>query len=135
MTFRKGVENIVNNKAVEADLDAELRSYVDLLVEQKVKAGLSPEEARRQALIEVGPVALVRDAAVPAEGAYERAVARPIFPSPKTLRFVDSLPVLVQRSTALRRVVAVGDIDMKQVRIGFSSLEIAFEVGQVRRPK
>jgi hypothetical protein len=52
--FREGMNNLVNHKAVEADLDAELRSYVQLLVDQKVKAGMSPEEARRQALIEVG---------------------------------------------------------------------------------
>lgn len=60
--FRKGVENLVNNKAVEADLDAELRSYIDLLVAQKVKAGMSPDEARRQAMIEVGGFERTKDA-------------------------------------------------------------------------
>jgi putative ABC transport system permease protein len=59
--FRQGVHNIVNNKAVEADLDAELRSYVDLLVAQKVKAGMPPDEARRQALMEVGGMERVKD--------------------------------------------------------------------------
>ena len=59
--FREGMNNIVNNKAVEADLDAELRSYVQLLVDQKVKAGMSAEEARRQALIEVGGLEHTKD--------------------------------------------------------------------------
>jgi putative ABC transport system permease protein len=55
------MHNLVNNKAVEADLDAEVRSYVELLVDQKVKAGMSPEEARRQALIEVGGLEHTKD--------------------------------------------------------------------------
>jgi predicted permease len=59
--FREGMRNIVNNKAVEADLDAEVRSYVQLLVDQKVKAGMSPEEARRQALLEVGGIERTKD--------------------------------------------------------------------------
>jgi putative ABC transport system permease protein len=59
--FREGMRNLVHNKAVEADLDAELRSYVQLLVDQKVKAGLSPEEARRQALLEVGGIERTKD--------------------------------------------------------------------------
>jgi putative ABC transport system permease protein len=55
------MHNLVNNKAVEADLDAELRSYVELLVEKKVKAGMAPDEARRQALIEVGGIEHTKD--------------------------------------------------------------------------
>jgi hypothetical protein len=59
--FKQGVRNIVNNKAVEADLDAELHSYLELLVAQKVKAGMSPDEARRTALIEIGGMERVKD--------------------------------------------------------------------------
>src|SRR5690349_19657177 len=59
--IKQGMRNLVNNKAVEADLDAEVRSYVELLVDQKVKAGMSPEEARRQALIEVGGLEHTKD--------------------------------------------------------------------------
>ena len=38
----------------ERELDAELRAYVDLLTEEKMKAGLSREAARRAALLETG---------------------------------------------------------------------------------
>jgi predicted permease len=58
---RAGVRNLVNGKAVEAELDEELRSYVELLVAQKVKAGMDPAEARRAAMIEVGGVERVKD--------------------------------------------------------------------------
>ena len=59
--FKEGMRNLANNKAVEADLDAEVRSYVELLVDQKVKAGIPVDEARRQALIEVGGVEHTKD--------------------------------------------------------------------------
>ncbi|HET9423734.1 MAG TPA: ABC transporter permease [Gemmatimonadaceae bacterium] len=60
-SFRQGVRNLVNNSAVEADLDAELRSYVELLVAQKVKAGMTPDDARRAAMIEIGGMERVKD--------------------------------------------------------------------------
>jgi predicted permease len=60
--LKQGMHNLVNNKAVEADLDAEVRSYIELLVDQKVKAGIAPDEARRQALIEVGGLEHTKDA-------------------------------------------------------------------------
>ena len=59
--FKQGLHNIVNNSRVEADLDAEMRSYVELLVDQKVKAGMAPDEARRQALIDVGGIERAKD--------------------------------------------------------------------------
>jgi predicted permease len=45
----------------DADLDAELRGYVDLLVERRVRAGASPAEARRQVLAEMGGLDAVKE--------------------------------------------------------------------------
>jgi putative ABC transport system permease protein len=44
----------------EQGLDAELRAYVELSAADKERAGLSPAEARRQALIELGGVEVVK---------------------------------------------------------------------------
>jgi len=46
---------------VEHDLDAELRAYVELSAADKVRDGLTPGEARRQALIELGGVEPVKE--------------------------------------------------------------------------
>jgi putative ABC transport system permease protein len=46
---------------VERDLDAELRAYVELSTADKVRDGLSPAEARRQALIELGGIEPVKE--------------------------------------------------------------------------
>src|SRR5213593_3163468 len=45
----------------EEELDAELRSYIDHAVDGKVASGLTPEEARRAALIEFGGVEQVKE--------------------------------------------------------------------------
>lgn len=39
---------------LESELDKELRSYLDLLIEEKTAAGVDPVKARKQALIELG---------------------------------------------------------------------------------
>ena len=44
------------------DLDDELRGYLDGLIAKKVRGGMNPEAARREALIEFGGVENVKDA-------------------------------------------------------------------------
>lgn len=45
-----------------AELDEELESYIEMLVDEKVRAGMSPAEARRAARLELGGVEQVKDA-------------------------------------------------------------------------
>jgi putative ABC transport system permease protein len=53
--------NLRQRERLDADLDAELRAYVDLVAEQKVKSGMSPAEAHRAALIECGGTEQVKE--------------------------------------------------------------------------
>ena len=53
--------NLLRKRTVEQALDDELRSSVEILTEEKMKAGLSHPEARRQALIELGGVERVKE--------------------------------------------------------------------------
>ncbi|MEJ2186777.1 MAG: ABC transporter permease [Gemmatimonadota bacterium] len=46
---------------LDGELDEELRSYLDMLVEEKVRAGMSPAEAERRARIELGGEEQVRE--------------------------------------------------------------------------
>ncbi|HEY4907463.1 MAG TPA: ABC transporter permease [Candidatus Acidoferrum sp.] len=48
------LRNLFRRKHAEADLDAELRSYTDLLTDENRARGLAPAEARRQAQIDSG---------------------------------------------------------------------------------
>ncbi len=53
---------LLHRQQVESELDQEIRSYVEALTEEKIAAGLTPAEARRQALIECGGPEQVKQA-------------------------------------------------------------------------
>jgi predicted permease len=53
-TIRGSFRAVFGGAKLDRDLDQELQSYVDLLIEEKIGAGMDPEAARRQALIELG---------------------------------------------------------------------------------
>ena len=53
--------NLLRRRDVEADLDEELRETVRLLVDEKVRAGLSPDDAHRTARREFGSLDAVKD--------------------------------------------------------------------------
>ena len=70
--------NLRHRVRVEQDLDEELRSYVDLLADEKVRAGMPPARARRAAAMEAGvepAKEAVRDARA---GAWAEAFARDV---------------------------------------------------------
>ncbi len=55
------VKNLVRRDRVERDLDDELRAYVEMATDEKRAAGVSEDQARRAALVEVGGVEQVRE--------------------------------------------------------------------------
>ena len=59
--FKSGVRNVTGRAAVEAELDEELRAYVDLLVEEKIKTGMPAQQARREAMLKIGGIEQVKD--------------------------------------------------------------------------
>jgi len=59
--FRSSMRNVAARGDVERELDEELRAYLDLLIAENIKAGMSPEEARRQALLKLGSIEYVKD--------------------------------------------------------------------------
>ena len=54
--------NLVRRPRAERELDDELRAYVELLTAEKVRGGMTPDAARRAALVEVGGVEQVKEA-------------------------------------------------------------------------
>ncbi|HEY2854182.1 MAG TPA: ADOP family duplicated permease [Gemmatimonadaceae bacterium] len=53
--------NLVHRDRVEESLDDELRAYLDLLTADYQRRGLSPDEARRAALVNIGGLAQVKE--------------------------------------------------------------------------
>jgi predicted permease len=64
MNLWLGVRNLFRNllrkQQVEHQLDDELRSYIDILTDEKIAAGIGPREARRAAMAELGGIEQVR---------------------------------------------------------------------------
>src|SRR5262245_13066992 len=55
------LRNLFRKQRVEKDLDAEVSAYLDELAEEKIAAGMSREQARREARIELGGVDQVQE--------------------------------------------------------------------------
>src|SRR5215510_12048014 len=60
MTFLHRLVSVLRGlfaqQRTEQELDRELEVFVAMSAEEKVRAGLSPEEARRQAVLELGGI-------------------------------------------------------------------------------
>jgi putative ABC transport system permease protein len=55
------LRNLLATSRVDRDLDASVRAYADLLTDEKIRAGMSRDDARRAALVEVGGIERVKD--------------------------------------------------------------------------
>ena len=53
--------NLFHKDRVDQEVSEELQAYLDMLTEAKLKQGLSPREARRSALLDVGGVEQVEE--------------------------------------------------------------------------
>ena len=60
--IRRKLDSLLHRNRHDDDLDAEVRSYMDGLAEEKRRAGLSDAEARRQAALETGGREQVKEA-------------------------------------------------------------------------
>ncbi len=56
-----GVRALFRRGAADRELDAELRGYLEAAIDEKVRAGLSREDASRAARAEMGSIAAVKD--------------------------------------------------------------------------
>jgi putative ABC transport system permease protein len=58
---RSFLRNLFYSRSVNEDLDQEVRSHLELLVEENLRAGMQPREARRAARIELGGIEQVKE--------------------------------------------------------------------------
>ena len=58
--IRSTLRVLLRRDELERDLDEELQSVLELLTEEKIRGGCSPQEARREAWLELGGVEQVK---------------------------------------------------------------------------
>src|SRR5689334_795722 len=59
--FKTTWRNLLHTQQVDRDLENELRSYQELLEDEKVRSGLPAAEARRAARLELGSASLIQE--------------------------------------------------------------------------
>src|SRR6266404_2101740 len=58
---RSFLRNLFLSRRVEVDLDQEVRSHLEMLIAENIRAGMPPHEAQRAARIELGGVEQVKE--------------------------------------------------------------------------
>ncbi len=58
---RSFLRNVFSSRRVEVDLDQEIHSHLELLIEENICAGMPPKEAQRAARIELGSIEQVKE--------------------------------------------------------------------------
>ena len=58
---RSFLRNLFSTRHVEADLDQEVRSHLELLIAENIRAGMAPQEAQRAARIELEGIEQVKE--------------------------------------------------------------------------
>ena len=58
---RSFLRNLFSSRHVEVDLDQEVHSYLELLTEENIRAGMPPQEAQRAARIKLGGIEQVKE--------------------------------------------------------------------------
>jgi hypothetical protein len=61
MSLSRRIANLFSRSKVEREIDAELRSHIEMRIEDNIAGGMSPERARRDALLRFGNPALMKE--------------------------------------------------------------------------
>lgn len=64
MSLFRRISNLFSRFGVEAEIDAELRSHIEMRIEDNVAAGMSPEAAKRDAMLKFGNTTVMREKVV-----------------------------------------------------------------------
>ena len=55
------LRNLLHKQREDRELDEEVRAHEQLLADEKMRAGMNPQEARREARLELGGVEQVKE--------------------------------------------------------------------------
>jgi predicted permease len=69
MSLLRRIANLFGRSRVDQEIDAELQSHIALRIDDNLTRGMSPEEARRDALLRFGNSAIVKERVVAADAA------------------------------------------------------------------
>src|SRR5450755_2004691 len=59
--MRRFLRNLFSGRRADAELDEEVRAHLELLIDEKIRAGMAADEARRAARMELGGIEQVKE--------------------------------------------------------------------------
>jgi predicted permease len=71
MSLPRRIANLFSRSKVEREIDDELHSHIEMRIEDNKSGGMSPEEARRDALLRFGNPMVIKERAASADAALE----------------------------------------------------------------
>lgn len=70
MSLFRRISNLFSRSKVEQEIDDELRSHIEMRIEDSMAGGMSPEEARRDALLRFGNATVTKEQVAAVDTAY-----------------------------------------------------------------
>jgi predicted permease len=99
---RSFLRNLFLSRRVEIDLDQEVHSHLEMLIEERIRAGMPPHEAQRAARIELGGVEQVKEQVRDARtGAFLESLLQDVRFAIRSLRRTPGLTAFVVVTLAL----------------------------------
>ena len=67
MSVLRRIANLFHRSKLDQDIEAELRSHIEMRTADNIGAGMSPQEARRQAVLRFGSRAAMKERVIAAD--------------------------------------------------------------------
>ena len=67
MSLLRRITNLLHRSKLDQEIEAELRSHIEMRTADNLAAGMSPEEARRQAVLRFGSRAAMKERVIAAD--------------------------------------------------------------------
>jgi macrolide transport system ATP-binding/permease protein len=110
---RSFLRNLFLSRRVEADLDQEVHSHLEMLIEENIRAGMPPHEAQRAARIELGGLEQVKEQVREARtGAFLDSLLQDLHFAIRSLRRTSGLTAFVVITLALGIGMTSGTFSM-----------------------
>ena len=82
MGLIRRISNLFHRSRVDGEIETEIRSHVEMRIEENVARGMSADAARRDALLRFGNQVVIKERSISADAALISHIFRKMTPQP-----------------------------------------------------